>query len=182
MAQFSLASLTNAGAALQQKLEVSGDPLELTRVGAGNGQWSASDDLAEATALRNQKQTFTISSIDVDEFDQTQVKAVATNLNLASAYYMTEIGIYANDPDEGEILYSISVIYNESEADYLPAYNGSTMISVTLISYFNLSPTINVTIQSQTGYASAHDFTELMDNIIEMSAATVESICEEEEA
>ena len=41
---------------------------------------------------------------------------------MQNGYYIKEVGIYAKDPDEGEILYAIAIA-NDNQWDYLPAYN-----------------------------------------------------------
>ena len=51
--------------------------------------------------------------------------------NLRNGYYVKEVGIFAQDPDEGEILYAIAIGV-ENQWDYMPAYNDLLPSTITV--------------------------------------------------
>ena len=58
------------------------------------------------------------------------VSASFSNQTLGQGYYVRNLGLYANDPQAGEILYSISVAdESTATADYMPPFNGSIIYS-----------------------------------------------------
>lgn len=105
MATWTNATITNKGYALQAKL-LSTDKLEITRVVAGSGRASAGQ-LVNQTAVSDIKQTLTVESMTYDDKGNAKLRVLLSNRELTASYVCNQIGIYANDPDEGEILYAI---------------------------------------------------------------------------
>jgi hypothetical protein len=77
------------------------------------------------------------------------VKFIITNKqdsgNLANGYYVKEVGIFATDPDEGEILYAIAIAV-ENQWDYMPAYNDLLPSTITVDFLAEVSNADEVTI------------------------------------
>jgi len=98
--------LTQAGLALKAKIELgNGDiPLHITKIVSGSGK---SDTPEGLNAVVNPEQEFTIMSRTVDN-GRTTIKAMINNFSLTDGYSMHQIGFYAEDPDDGEILYRIT--------------------------------------------------------------------------
>lgn len=123
---FKAAVLTKKGIALLAKAQTEGATIELVKAVTGDGSYSGSEDLTSRTSLKQQKQEFKLTSVRRQNETNVFVKFMITNKqesgNLLSGYYIKEVGIYAKDPDEGEILYAIAIA-NENQWDYLPAYN-----------------------------------------------------------
>ena len=91
---------TTKGLTLAAKT-AAGTKLTVTKVTAGSGETAKS-----ATVLAGEKQTLTTGTATVS--GQTAVLPVTLAEAKASiAYQLTELGVYANDPDEGEILYQV---------------------------------------------------------------------------
>lgn len=123
MADFGSLSLTTLGLALQQKVE-SGSILTFTKVAIGDGTISSDMDVKSLTDLIDPKITATINSVSASGTAVT-LKFTFSNNGLTEGFYIRELGIFANDPDEGEILYAYS---NALSPDYLPADGGSNIV------------------------------------------------------
>lgn len=125
MSRWGKFTLTNKGAALLSKVQTRGVALSFTNIKIGSGQHSETMDLKELESLAAEKQTIGISSKNVIDSTTCKLVAIITNIGLAAGYYIREIGLYANDPDEGEILYMINY---DSVPDYLPAESEGSVV------------------------------------------------------
>lgn len=91
---------TTKGLALAAKM-AAGTKLTITKVTAGSGETAKS-----ATALTGEKQTLTAGTAAVS--GQTAVLPVTlAETSVSAAYELTELGVYAKDPDAGEILFQV---------------------------------------------------------------------------
>lgn len=61
-------------------------------------------------------------------------------------YYVKEIGIFATDPDEGEILYALAIAETD-QWDYMPAFNDLLPSTITIDFLLEVSNATDVTIQ-----------------------------------
>ncbi len=140
MAEFTGNMLTTQGLALQAKAQT-GVALQFTRVALGDGVQVA-QVLSDLTALMNERKSIPIQSIEVIGDGTSQVNAILTNADVSQGFYIREIGIFANDPDVGEILYSIA--YAGEKYDYLPAGGGSTAVEqvLNLVTVIGNAPTV----------------------------------------
>lgn len=163
MAEFRKAVVTLKGLALLQKTQMNNIKLEFSKIATGSGEYTENEILDSATALKQQVQEFPISSVSVVDPQTIKFASVISNEGLQSAYYVREIGVFATDPDEGEILYSLAVAY-PNKADYMPAYNGAAPVTIGLDTLQAVSNSNNVTIRADTGaYASAEDLKKLTE-------------------
>jgi microcystin-dependent protein len=141
MAEFTGLTLTNVGYALQIKAQA-GTELKFTRIALGAGVLPPGTQLNTLTALLNEKQTVTISNLSVSD-KSVKIKANFSNKNLTGNYYIRELGIFAADPDEGEILYAVA---NAGDAaDYMPAYDGAETIEQVFTIDLSVGSAANVT-------------------------------------
>lgn len=163
MAQFRKAVITQKGLALLQKTQMQNIKLEFSKIVSGSGSYTEDEVLDGATALKQQMQEFPFSSVNIVDPQTIKLVSVISNEGLQSAYYIREIGVYATDPDEGEILYSLAVAYPD-KADYMPAYDGAAPVTIGLDTFQAVSNSENVTIRADTGaYASAEDLKMLTE-------------------
>jgi len=119
-------ALTTAGQALTAKINAGNGtiPLNITRIVTGSG---TSPDPLNLAAVVDERQTFTITEKTTAGL-HALISVMLTNTGnpsesippLAQGYSLTQIGFYADDPDEGEILYRISQFENPN---YVPAAN-----------------------------------------------------------
>lgn len=93
---------TTKGLNLAAKLSA-GSTLDITRVAAGSG---VTQDPSKATSLPQSQQTLAVNTASHSGSTATLPVVLAAALAQES-YTLTELGVYARDPDEGEILYKI---------------------------------------------------------------------------
>ncbi|MEK3955297.1 glycine-rich domain-containing protein [Psychrobacillus sp. FSL K6-1464] len=116
--------LTNKGKILQAKAQA-GAPLIYTRFGIGDGQ-IGSIAIADLTALKNQIMSLDLTKIIVQSNSRAVIGGVLDNNSLSSGFYFRELGVFATDPDIGEILYcyaNAGVL-----AEYIPAGGGADIV------------------------------------------------------
>lgn len=124
MAEYSKLVITSKGQALMAKMIAGTGNIEFIKVCASDTTYTESQ-LEALTALTNIKQTVLVSKVTRTNEVAIQVEAAFTNTELTTGYYMRALGLYAVDPDVGEILYAVTI---ESSGNcYMPAYNGITV-------------------------------------------------------
>lgn len=162
MAQFKNSVITEKGLALLQKVQQRTLKLTYTQITPGAGEYTGTEDLSGATALKDQRQSVQISSISAVDSTTVKLVAVISNTGLEHGYRITEVGIWAKDPDEGDILFSLAVA-EPNGADYIPAETGGS-ISMNFEMYQTVNASAAVNIQPGTGaYASAVDLAEFKE-------------------
>ena len=112
-----LGFFTPKGKALSAKL-LTGVPLRITRVTAGDGNTPA-----DAAALTRDCQTLPVGT-PYRRGEDVTLPATLTAALAEESYTLREIGVYAEDPQEGEILYRI---YRPSQAVSVTAGSGLTI-------------------------------------------------------
>lgn len=170
MAQFKAGVLTAKGLALLAKWQLGSTTPTITRAVIGSGSYGESESLVNRTALKSQKLSVAISTKYIQNASTVLLKSIFDNTTLSTGFKVTEIGIYAIDPDDGEILYSMAVSEDESVADYLPAYNGTYPSTIVFNYQVEVSNAETVTIQAGSGaYAPADDFNDLKEHTAELT-------------
>lgn len=164
MAIFTEGVLTKKGQALIAKSESRGSGINLThvRTGAGVHTDTSVESLEQLTELIDVKQEFGISDLSTIEGNAAVavITAVLNNRSLEQLYYLNEMGVYADDPDEGEILYCILV--SENNMIYMPPENGTGGIScITERIYVEVTNAERTTINVEGAVVSATDFLAL---------------------
>lgn len=159
MSNWSEQQFTRKGAELRAKVEAGQCKLTLTKMKIGNGS-VATSEIVSMSDLKSPQLIFGISSCAVSEEDNAvcKVVGVASSANVENSFLVTEMGLYANDPDAGEILYLVCL---DSVPDTMP--NKNTASPVTLTYQFDIvtSNTANVTaVISPSGLVTAKAFEE----------------------
>ena len=154
MSNWSEQQFTRKGAELRAKVEAGKCKLALTKMKIGNGSVTVGE-IEHMTDLKSPQLVFGISSCTVSEEDSTVCKTVgiASSSNVENSFSVSEIGLYATDPDIGEILYLVCI---DSAPDTMP--NKRVAAPVTLTYQFDIvtSNTANVTAMiTPTGLATA---------------------------
>ena len=112
---FKEAVLTAKGIALLAKAQAGRCTIKLTKAATGDGSYSDGEALTNRTALKSKKQEFALITVTTQNQSNVYVKFIITNKqdtgNLKNGYYVKEVGIYAQDPDEGEILILSILVY-----------------------------------------------------------------------
>lgn len=133
---FNQSVMTIKGLELLAKAQAEGAIINITRVAAGDGAYESGEDLTRLTCLKSERQTFAPDSVTRINDTNVNVQATFTNYPngtpLETGYRVSEVGVFATDPDEGEILYTIAT---SDEPDYMPSYNGviPSLIPVTFL-------------------------------------------------
>ena len=116
MAAFPTMTLTNAGQALQTKVQA-GATLTFTRIALGDGQLNG-QPISPLTALISQKASVEVDSVRVVDNSTVQASGFFSNADITTGFWWRETGLFAQDPDDGEILYGYT---NAGDAgDYIP--------------------------------------------------------------
>lgn len=112
------AVITKKGLALQAKL-TQGHTLDITRAVTGTG-YVAPALLQNQTAVTGIKQSLTARQVSYPEEGKCAMPLMLTNEGLTAGYTARQVGIYATDPDEGEILYFIAQSAREDKGTEVP--------------------------------------------------------------
>lgn len=143
MAEFKKVVITKDGQALMAKLMSGAGTAEFTKIAVSSTTYSDSQ-LENLTSLAGIKQEAEISKVTRNNNVSVQVEGAISNIDVTVGYYMQTLGLYARDPQKGEILYAVT---NASVAGYMPPFNDRTPSGA----YFKLVTTIgnadNVTLQ-----------------------------------
>lgn len=134
--------LTKKGLLLQAKVDA-GAEMSLTKCKLGSGELPSGQSLEDLTELITPVQTLGIASVSYSADDKAcEITTVTDNSGLTEGYYLSEFGVYAQDPDDGEILYAV---VNDDTPDYIPANGTATVISQELAIALSFSNATNVT-------------------------------------
>lgn len=83
------------------------------------------EELSLLTDIGAIKQSEKVASVVMQSENRVKASASFNNAGLTAGYYIRNIGLYAMDPTEGEILYSVSVAEESTAtADWMPPFSG----------------------------------------------------------
>lgn len=140
--------LTKKGQLLQAKVGT-GVVLALTKMKLGSGVLPNGTSLEDLTDLVTPEQNVGIAAKEVlTDQKMCKISATITNVGLSAGYYVRELGVFANDPDDGEILYAVT---SDSAPDYLPPEGGSTAVSQEFAVYIAASNASDVNVSIDPG-------------------------------
>lgn len=145
MAGWSNAIMTDVGNALQAKVNAGQTKLTFTKIKVGSGV-NATNPLALTDVISSKWETTNI--IVKREGKIVSVDTFITNSGITEAFRMSEIGLFAKDPDKGEILYAY---LTDPEPDRMPAEGGSVVVSQELSIGMMFSNTGNVSLTVNMG-------------------------------
>lgn len=149
MAAFPKMTLTNAGQALQTKV-LAGATLTFTRIALGDGQLNG-QPISPLTALISQKASVEVDSVRVVDDSTAQASGFFSNADITTGFWWRETGLFAQDPDNGEILYGYT---NAGDAgDYIPTVEDTRIEKYIYCSIAVANAdTVNITIPSSDTY------------------------------
>lgn len=169
MSAWTNGNYTKKGLSLLSKL-TQGNSLKITRAVTGTGYVSPSA-LADQTGVTGVKQTLLFKAASYPETGVCKLPMFLTNEGLASSYKARQIGIYALDPDHGEILYFISQSETGTEVpneSLMPEY------SATWTFYFRYGQADNVNVTVDPSHTVSEDMLEEVRIIAETGVSTPE--------
>lgn len=145
MAEWSNATMTDIGADLQAKVNAGKTKLTFTKIKVGSGV-NATNPLALTDVISSKWETTNFAV--KQEGKIVSVDTFITNNGIKEAFRMSEIGLFANDPDKGEILYAY---LTDPEPDRMPAEGGAVVVSQELTIGMMFSNTGNVSLTVNMG-------------------------------
>ena len=145
MAEWSNATMTDVGANLQAKVNAGKTKLTFTKIKVGSGV-NSTNPLALTDVISSKWET--TNFVVKLEGKIVSVDTVITNTGIHEAFRMSEIGLFAQDPDKGEILYAY---LTDPEPDRMPAESGSVVVSQELTIGMVFSNTGNVSLTVNMG-------------------------------
>ena len=168
MAEFSKLVITNKGQALIAKMIAGEGNIDFTKISTSSTQYQLAQ-LEALTSISNVKQTSLISKVTRTNDVAIKVEAAFTNTDLTAGYYMRTLGLYAVDPDEGEILYAVTI--ETSGNCYMPPYNGVTVSGayVQLVTTVGNADSVSLEVD-QAAVATIGDIQELQKQISDLQA------------
>ena len=166
------AVITTKGLALLAKL-VAGNTLTITRAVTGSG-YVTPGLLQSQTAVTDIKQELTFSKVSYPSAGKCALPCRLKNDALDTGYTANQVGIYATDPDDGEILFFIAQAAAEkgtaipsktempgysAEWTFYFQYGQADSVSVTV------DPSNTVSYQQMTSYIASEILTASSDDI-----------------
>ena len=164
MAEFSKLVITKKGQKLIAKiLEGASENITFTKICSSDTQYE-NNRLENLEALESIKQENAISHIERKNDVTVSMETLFTNKDLKTGYYMRSVGLYATDPDDGEILYAVTV--EKTGQCYIPAHNGKTFTEILIHLVTTVGNAENVSIiVDPSAEATKKDIERLNDRI-----------------
>lgn len=151
MAEWSNATMTDVGADLQAKVNAGKTKLTFTKIKVGSGV-NATNPMALTDVISSKWET--TNFVVKQEGKIVSVDTFITNNGITEAFRMSEIGLFAQDPDKGEVLYAY---LTDPEPDRMPAEGGSVVVSQELTIGMVFSNTGNVSLTVNIGALVTHE-------------------------
>lgn len=148
------AVITNKGLALQAKL-LAGTTLDITRAVTGSG-YVTPGLLQQQTAVTSPQQTMSFRPVTYPANGEACVPCYIENDGLSTGYTAMQVGIYATDPDEGEILFFIAQAQSGS-GTVVPSESESPGYSAEWNFYFQYGQADSVTVTVDPSNTVSHD-------------------------
>ena len=138
------AVVTDKGIALLAKL-TQGNTLNITRAITGSG-FVTPGILSKQTEVTEPKQSLTFRPVTYPEEGKCAFPVVLTNEGLETGYSATQVGLFAMDPDDGEILFLIAQSTNADTGTIIPGEKEMPGYSAEWTFYFKYGQADGVTI------------------------------------
>ena len=125
--------LTNNGLALITKLVAAKATLEFSRVAVGTGKVPQGVDPQAMINLNAYKMDAQISSYGVspDQEDVAYIVTQVSSIGVSAGFAVTEGGVFANDPDKGEILFAYLDLTEDPQYVYAETDSISKFVEIT---------------------------------------------------
>ncbi|MEO3948029.1 phage tail protein [Gorillibacterium sp. CAU 1737] len=156
MAAFGGLTLTTRGLALQAKVQA-GTPLQFNRIAIGDGQVT-NQTVTALNALLSQKLNLTLTGTVAKPPNRATVSGKLTNSTISTGFYFREIGLFAQDPVDGEILYAYG--NSGASAEFIPPGGGADILErlIELDVIVGTAANVSATIDSSLVFVTQKDF------------------------
>ena len=171
MSAFNGLTLTTAGQNLLLKAQT-GTQIKVTKVSVGDGALAQGQQAKALTKIINEIKVLQIIKLKVLATNKADIGVVLSNQDITTGFYFREIGVYALDPDIGEILYCYGNA--GSTAEYIPPKGGADVIEKSIDLFLMVGDATNVTatIDNSAVYATVVDLSKKIDKIPGMQLST----------
>lgn len=122
-------SVTSAGRTLIEKAAI-GEEIMFTKIVLGDGELAESQTIGRLSGVISPVMELDISACKIDTEGNAVVTAYLNGDDVDVGFWYREVGLYASDPDEGEILYCYG--YAGDEAEYIGPSGGISIIEKTI--------------------------------------------------
>lgn len=136
-----------------------GTVLNFTRIGTGDGEYSAYENIAARTALKSAKVSYTPSSATTDE-DGSDVSVLIANYDpvteqavVTSTFTVKEVGLFVT-VNGTEELFALSISYT---GERMPAFNGANRSEMVCTWHISISGNAEVAVTAAGAAALAAD-------------------------
>jgi hypothetical protein len=165
LADFGRFVFTDKGKLLCAKTQIE-VPLHFTRAACGDGFLPDGEELKSLNGLINERLPLAIDSMTVQGDGTAIIRTVLTNRDIVHGFFVREIGLFALDPDEGEILYAVA---NAGEyADYLAPKEVATVLEevIDLITVIDDAEHVTVTLAESAVYVTKQEYSLITPMIV----------------
>ena len=135
--------ITRRGQDLNAKILLGQTELTITRVAAGDG--TATGSVVNLTDLVHETLPMPITSSKRLPDGTALFSTLLSNEELTTGFFFREIGVFASDPDLGDILYSYD--YYGTDPQWIPAAGGATLIKAKYNLGMKISSAMDVVIK-----------------------------------
>lgn len=155
--------VTSRGKTLEARTHA-GEQIEFTRFQVGQGQLAEGQSIEALTALIDPIKFIPVSSAKASGIQAT-VNGAFSNYGVSASFYFREIGLFANDPIDGEILYAYA--YAGANPDNIPAYS-TTIVEFTfgfMITFANTGGNITVNVDNSMAFVTHRNMLLVVDSL-----------------
>lgn len=166
MGTFNSAVITAKGQNLMAKVISGATKFNFTKIAVSDTD-NSNVDLASLTGIGTIRQSAPVASIVTVNSSNVKVSVSLYNKDLTAGYYVKTIGLYATDPDVGEILYSVATAdESDATADWMPPFNGigSSSLEVNLVTAVSNAANVIVNVDP-AALATVTQIKDLQDQI-----------------
>lgn len=166
--------LTKKGQSLHAKVDAGKTKFILTKMALGDG---VPTDLENCTELNNKVIDMDVTSITVDSETMCTVEAALNTTKLTEPLSVSEWGLYAEDPDDGEILLGLAT---DSEPDTIEPNGGVVAYEQTMSMTLVTSSAANVEIKiDSSAFVTKSSLDDAIADIEEKNAADIDNAKQE---
>lgn len=159
MSAFGGLIFTNKGRNLQAKAQA-GAQLNFTRIAIGDGDLGGSS-IADLNSLIHQVKTIDITKLITLPGGKAVVGGSFSNQDIIAGFYWKELGVFAQDPDLGEILYCYG--NSGANAEYIPAGGGPDVVekNIAAVTIVGNAADVTATIEQSLIFVTQQEFDDL---------------------
>lgn len=165
--------ITKKGMQLITKLLASGEGLAFTKVEIGSGHAGEEDDIEGFTQLVSYvRDGYIAKCFPLPEKCIASVVCQVSSIGTQEGFVATEAGLYAQDPDEGEILYAYLDMWDDPQYIYAESNSISKFFEITISVVVSKVSSITAII-SPYSMISREEFEELLEEIKRKGSVTI---------